>query len=255
MRPVFCMDITDFRPMVSANPQRFLRWATRKFRADPDGLAEETNAATRMQSQAGSPDSIEMIGAWYAAGISGNRQFQAFSLYECHGGWPGGWRRMVELYRGVPDSLFLSAIDGVRFGATSLPLVGAPGCPTTAELRDQGVHGPYALIEFADVAVDSGLDYLTAARELRAPYMADHGFRLAGLYEIAFSRGRVCTLWAGNAEGQVGLMRARDANLGLDDAALADPRMREWEAASAKLLRGDAQEYLLAAYPGPVLTA
>jgi hypothetical protein len=249
-RPVFVMDITDFRPMVSERPQQFLRWITRKFRPGSEEFPD--TAAARMQ--AGSADSLEMLGAWYAVGATGHDQFRAFSLYQCHGGWSGGWRRMIGLYQNVPESLFLSAIDGVRFGATSVPLVGAPGCPTADDGSAEPIHGSFALVEFADVRLDAGLDYLAATRELRRPILADHGYRLAGLYEVAFSRRRICTLWCGDLDGHVSLLRARDGTRGLDDARLADERVRNWDTVSAEYLEGDSREYLLAAYAGPPLS-
>src|SRR3954447_26356472 len=154
-RPVFAMDITDFRPMISTTPLQFLQWITRSFRPD-DGDAAGTAASTMQAGSDGHDDSIEMVGAWYAAGITAHPQFRAFSLYQCHGGWAGGWRRMMNLYDGVPESLFLSSIDGVRFEATTLPLVGAPGCPTVDDMRSQSLHGPFAMLEFADVRLDAG---------------------------------------------------------------------------------------------------
>lgn len=254
-REVFVMDITDFRPMVSKNPLEFLRWITRKFRADDPASIADT-AASRMQAAGGSNQAaaIELIGAWYAAGVTGHDQFRAFSLYECHGGWEGGWRRMLELYENVPDSLFLSPIDGVRFGATTVPLIGAPGCPTTTEIQAGPINGTFAMVEFADVRIDAGLDYLAAVQEMRQPVLADHGYQLAGLYEVAFSRRQVCTLWCGDIDGHVTMMRARDAARGLDDVDLADPRIAEWDRISAQFLAADAREYLLAAYAGPPLS-
>ena len=252
-RPVFVMDITDFRPMVSKSPLQFLQWITRSFRQDEAG-SPGTAAANMQAGSEGHDDSIEMIGAWYAAGITGHPQFRAFSLYQCHGGWSGGWRRMMDLYEGVPESLFLSSIDGVRFEATTVPLVGAPGCPTTEDMRSDSIRGPFAMLEFADVRVDSGLDYLAAVRAERQPILADYGFQLAGLYEVAFSRGRVCTLWSGTVAGHVSLLRARDAARGLDDPELADERLLSWETTSGQFLSGDAREYMLAAYAGPMLS-
>ena len=252
-RDVFVMDITDFRPMVSKNPLRFLQWITRSFRTGEN--EEPGTAAASMQAGSGEAgDSIEMVGAWYAAGVTGHDQFRAFSLYQCHGGWSGGWHRMLELYENVPESLFLSSIDGVRFGATTVPLVAAPGCPTVEEMRTQPIRGTFAMLEFAEVRVDTGLDYLAAVREERQPILTDHGYRLAGLYEVAFSRRRVCSLWCGDISAHVSLLRARDAARGLDDAALADDRLLVWDRTSAAFLDGDSREYMLAAFPGPILS-
>ncbi|MEU6423727.1 hypothetical protein [Streptomyces spiralis] len=251
-RDVYVMDITDFRPLVSVTPLRFLRWVTRGFREE--GQAAETAAAAMQASRGKHPGAIELVGAWYAVGVTGHQQFRAFSLYACHGGWAGGWRRMVELYQGVPDSLFLSPIDGVRFTATSVPLVAAPGSPAVGAVCDGSVRGPFAVVEFTDVRTGAGLDYLAAVTEQRRPVMADYGFQLAGAYEVAFSRRQVCTLWCGGVDGHVGLLRARDAARGLDDAVLADDRLVAWERTSAAFLDGDSRELMLAAFAGPPLS-
>lgn len=253
-RSVFCLDITDFRPMVSSKALEFLKWVTRGKHADPVAStpADET-VSSRLQSGSGG-GSLDLIGAWYAAGVTGHDQFRAFSMYECLGGWDGGWRSMMELYQGVPESLFLSAIDGLRFQATTVPLVGAPGCPDGQQLRDDGIQGPFAMVEFSSVQPGAGLDYLAAVRGERAPLLADHGMRLAGLYEVAFTRTQVCTLWTGDVNAHVSLLRGRDAALGLDEESLADPRLLSWEKRSNEFLAGDSRELMLAAYPGPLLS-
>lgn len=246
-RAVFNLDITDFRPMTSGSALQFLQWLTR----GSHGSDEET-AASRMQAGDGARPALELRGAWYAVGVTGHKQFRAFSLYECHGGWDGGWRQMIDLYRGVPDSLFLSAIDGLRFEATTVPLVSVPGCPRGDEL--DGIGGAYAMIEFSTTASGKALEYLAAVREERVAILADYGFTVAGLYEVAFRRDEVCTLWVGDTDGHVRYQRARDAALGLDDPSLADERILAWETRSAELLGGRSEELLLAGYPGPSLS-
>lgn len=161
---------------------------------------------------------------------------------------------MMKLYEGVPDSLFLSSIDGVRFTATTLPLVAAPTSPSVDAIRVESVQGSFAMIEFADVRIDAALDYLGAVDARRRPILQDYGFRLAGAYEVAFSRRQVCTLWCGELDGHVQMLRARDAARGLDDGSLADDRLLAWDRTSADYLDGDSQELMLAAFPGPMLS-
>jgi len=253
-RSVFVLDITDFRPMNSRKPLEFLRWITRGLRPQSHDDSTATAAAQMQSGASHGSDGIELLGVWYAVGISGHQQFRAFSLYECHGGWAGGWRRMMQLYQGVPESLFLSAIDDLRFQATTVPLVGAPGCPNAEEIRTRPINGPFAVIEFADVRSGAALDYLAAIREQRAPALAEHGHSLGGLYQVAFTASRVCVLWTTDLDGHVGLLKARDAALGLDTDVEADPRLLDWERHSAEFLVGHSEERLLAAYPGPPLS-
>jgi hypothetical protein len=253
-RSVFVLDITDFRPMNSRKPLEFLRWVTQGLRSGEDDDSRATAAAAMQSGASHGSDGIELVGVWYGVGISGHEQFRAFSMYECHGGWQGGWRRMMQLYQGVPEGLFLSAIDDLRFQARTVPLVGAPGCPTGEDIRSRSIYGPFAMIEFAEVRPGSALDYLAAVREERAPALDQHGHRLAGLYQVAFSSSAVCTLWTMDLDAHVGLLKARDAALGLDTEVEGDDRLIDWEHRRAGFLTGEAQERLLAAYPGPALS-
>ena len=251
-RNVFVLDITDFRPMNSKKPGQFLKWVTRG--TDHEGSDPSETAAAQLQAGAGAKDGIELVGAWYAVGITGHDQFRAYSLYECHGGWSGGWRKMMSLYEGVPDSLFLSAIDDLRFQARTVPLVGSVGCPDGVGLRRDAINGSFAMIEFARVRPGAARDYLDAVRELRTEMMADYGHRLAGSYEVAFSRTGACTLWVTELDGHVSLQQARDATWGLDDSVEGDQRLVEWELQSGHFLDGDVRQLMLAAYPGPLLS-
>ncbi|SDJ17595.1 hypothetical protein [Nonomuraea jiangxiensis] len=63
---------------------------------------------------------INLVGAFYAVGITGHPQFRVVTLWDCHGGWEGGWRQMMEIYQGVDRRLFLSDIDDLRFSAPLL---------------------------------------------------------------------------------------------------------------------------------------
>jgi len=255
-RSVFNLDITDFRPMNSQSPQRFLRWITRSFHeSEETATGIDENTSSRLQSgRSGDGNGIDLIGAWYAVGVTGHDQFRAFSLYECRGGWNGGWREMMALYDGVPDSMFLSSIDNVRFQATTLPLVAAPGSPTTEELASRLTQGSYALLEIAEVKHGSALDYLAAVQEHRVPVLADHGHELVGLYEVAFTRSKAVSLWATDLEGHVSVLRARDAALGLDSEVPPDERLLDWDRLAAEFLTAPTRDLYLAGYPGPMLS-
>ena len=253
-RPVFVLDVTDFRPMVSSRAKEFLDWITRHTRAERASVDPGATAASRLQGGASSGSGISLVGAWYAVGVTGHDKFREFSLYECHGGWDGGWRTMLELYKGVPDSLFLSDIDGVRFRATTVPLAAAPGCPHGEQLVSGDLAGDFALLELADVRPGSTLDYLAAVREHRVPLMEKYGARLTGLYEVAFTSDRVCTLWSWDIEGYVRMQRARDGARGLDAPEVADQAVLAWDQRRASFVVGDHSERLLAGYPGPALS-
>lgn len=253
-RPVFVLDVTDFRPMVSARAKEFLEWITRGTRLDAAPRDSEVTAASKLQAGA-DKGGISLVGAWYAVGVTGHDQFRAFSLYECHGGWDGGWRSMLNLYEGVPESLFLSAIDGVRFQASTIPLAAVPGCPQGDRLASGDLGGPFAMLELADVRPGAGPSYLAEVRERRAPLMAKYGARLVGLYEVAFTQDRVCSLWSCDIDGFVRMQRARDAARGLDVAEVADHDLLEWDDRRASYVVGGGSERLLASYPGPALSS
>jgi hypothetical protein len=110
------------------------------------------------------------------------------------------------------------------------------------------------MVEFSQVRHGAALDYLSAVREVRVPLLADYGYSNAGLYEVAFRRTEVCTLWVGDVDAQVAAQRARDAALGLDAPGLADERFLRWDEISRDFLSGQSRELMLAAYPGPALS-
>ncbi|WP_415977216.1 hypothetical protein [Rhodococcus sp. 077-4] len=255
-REVFLLDITDFRPLDSSKPKKFLDWITRALRtSEASDTAPEENDSSALQagSSSGGQSGIQLIGAWYAVGITGHEQFRAFSLYHCRGGWRGGWLDMMKLYEGVPDSMFLSSIDNLRHTARSVPLVAAPGSPTIADLAEPGPAGAFAMIEFAEAAPGMQLEYLAAVRVSRAPILQDHGYRLAGLYEVAFSNTRTAVLWTLDLDSQVSYLEARDAARGLGEGPV-DERIARWEHEVTTFCSGEVQELYLAGYPGPLLS-
>lgn len=217
VRALYCLDVTRFGHGTPAARVRFLDWVTRKVRA-----TGETAAASL---QAGKPGGgIELIGAW--SEINGDR---AFSLYACHGGWSGGWRGMLELYEGVPDSLFLSPIDNVRLSATTIALIAAQGCPARIDMAP----GRYAVLERATVRAGAELDYLAAVHKRQVHTAQAQGYRLAGLYEVGYGDSRTCTLWTGDQP----------------------PNPATWPSLRTELLAGPVEVHVLASHPGPAMSA
>lgn len=219
-RALYCLDVTMFGNGGARKRMQFLDWITRKVRGDENAGGD--TAASRMQA-AQSSGGIALTGAWRE--VNGAR---AFSLYACTGGWTGGWRRMLELYQGVPDSLFLSEINGLRHAATTVPLLGAPFSPA---LRDV-TPGRYAVLEQAIVQSGTELDHLAMVRDHQVQAADAHGFRLAGLYEVGYADSRTCTLWTGDTL----------------------PNPASWPTSATDFLCQPAQVSVLASHPGPVLS-
>lgn len=218
-RAVYCLDVTTFGNGGAGKRMEFLDWITRKVRGV--GEAPSDTAASKLQTEQAA-GGIELIGAWRE--INGGR---AFSLYACDGGWTVGWRRMLELYQGVPSSLFLSEINGVRHSATTLALLAAAASPA----RHDMAPGRYAVLERATVRAGTELDHLAMVREHQERAVATHGFRLAGLYEVGFGDSRVCTLWTG------------------DDL----PDLASWPTPATGFVFEPVQISILSSHPGPTL--
>ncbi|NRQ37557.1 hypothetical protein HII36_37865 [Nonomuraea sp. NN258] len=240
-RGIYLIEEVDFRPMNSRRPLEYLTWLTRYKREDETRAEPALTTGMSIRSR-----EIDLAGAFYAVGITGHPQFKAVTLWECHGGWDGGWRQMMEIYRGVDDRLFLSDIDDLRFSAFSRPLGAAPGCPPLS----QAPTGEFYLFESARVRPGAALDYLAAVRTERAPLLAAHGHRLTGLYEVLFCDTEVVTLWAVSLDDHLATQRARDAALGLDDEAEPDPGLLRWSKRARDFLDGPWRETLLAPFPG-----
>ncbi|MDL4774619.1 MULTISPECIES: hypothetical protein [Thermomonosporaceae] len=249
-RGIYLLEEVEFHPMNSRRPLEYLRWLT-AYKQEDDRLAEGAHELTEGLSIR-SRD-IDLVGAFYAVGITGHPQFKVVTLWDCHGGWEGGWRQMLEIYDDVQQNLFLSDIDDLRHGAFSRPLGAAPGGPALADLVAEGYAAPLYLFESAQVRPGAALDYLAAVREERAPVLAEHGHRLAGAYEVQFCDTEVVTLWGTGIDAHLGLQRARDAALGLDDGVEPDHRLLSWRKRAREYLDGPWRETLLSPYPGSKL--
>lgn len=240
-RGIHLLEEVDFRPMNSRKPLEYLTWLTRYKSEDARRDAPELTEGMSIRSR-----EIDLVGAFYAVGITGHPQFKAVTLWDCHGGWDGGWRQMMEIYSGVDSKLFLSDIDDLRFSAFSRPLGAVHGSPSLASVSPSEFY----LFESATVRPGAALDYLDAVRAERLPVLADHGHRLVGLYEVLFCDTEVVTVWGMSLDDHLGLQRARDAALGLDDEVEGDPRLLEWSRRARSFLTGTWRETLLAPFPG-----
>ncbi|WP_113703530.1 hypothetical protein [Nonomuraea lactucae] len=240
-RGIYLLEEVDFRPMNSRRPLEYLTWLTRYKREDETRERPELTSGMSIRSR-----EIDLAGAFYAVGITGHPQFKAVTLWECHGGWDGGWRQMMDIYRGVDDRLFLSDIDDLRFSAFSRPLGAVRGTPSPAEV----VPGEFYVFESARVRPGAAPGYLEAVRAERAPLLAEHGHRLAGLYEVLFCDTEAVTLWAVSLDDHLATLRARDAALGLDDEVEPDDRLLRWDKRARDFLDGPWRETLLAPFPG-----
>ncbi|GAA4058793.1 hypothetical protein [Actinomadura miaoliensis] len=249
-RGVYLLEEVEFHPMNSRRPLEYLKWLTDYKREDDRRAAgaAELTAGMSIRSR-----EIDLVGAFYAVGITGHPQFKVVTLWDCHGGWAGGWRQMLEIYDDVQRNLFLSDIDDLRFGAYSRPLGAAPGSPAVADLLADGYAAPLYVFESARVRPGAVLDYLAAVREERAPLLADHGHRLVGAYEVQFCDAEAVVLWGTDIDAHLALQRARDAALGLDDEVAPDHRLISWRKRAREFLDGPWRETLLSPYPGSKL--
>ena len=238
-RGIHLLEEVDFRPMNSRRPLEYLTWLTRYKREDENRAAPTLTSGMSIRSR-----DIDLAGAFYAVGITGHPQFKVVTLWECHGGWDGGWRQMMDIYRGVDERLFLSDIDDLRFSAFSRPLGTVAGSPAGAPPAE------FYLFESARVRPGAAPAYLEAVRAERAPLLAEHGHHLAGLYEVLFCDTEAVTLWGVSLDDHLATQRARDAALGLDDEVTPDPRLPAWSRRARDFLDGPWRETLLAPFPG-----
>lgn len=242
-RGIHLLEEVEFHPMNSQRPLDYLRWLT-AYKKEDEALGSGEHVLTEGRSIR-SRD-IDLVGAFYAVGITGHPQFKVVTLWNCLGGWEGGWRQMLEIYTGVKENLFLSDIDDLRFTAFSRPLGAAPGSPALAD----ATAAEFFVLESAQVRPGAALDYLAAVREERVPVLADHGHRPAGLYEVLLCDTEVVTVWGTDLDSHLRLQRSYDATLGLDDEVDGDERLLAWRRRAREFLDGPWRETLLSPFPG-----
>jgi len=172
------------------------------------------------------------------------------NLWECVDGW-SGWRRLMEatnLRRTQNPELvewWQEALK-TRTGGFDRLLGAAPGCPSLADLRADGVTGSVFVHEISEVRAGDALNYLALVRELRVPLLADHGHRLVGLYEVLLSDVEVVTIWATDPAGHESLMRAADEG--------SDDRIARWHGHARDAGRTRWREELMTPYPDTLLS-
>lgn len=250
-RGIYLLEEVYFHPMNSQKPLEYLKWLTEYKREDERKRAGEAELTSGLSVRS---SDIDLVGAFYAIGITGHEQFKAVTLWDCVGGWDGGWRQMMEIYDNVKPELFLSNIDDLRHKAYSRPMGAVPGTPDLQALKAEKYTAPFFLHEVARVRPGAGPDYLAAVREERAPILADHNHRLVGLYDVLLGDSEVVTFWGTDLDSHLELQRSRDAALGLDDEVEADERLLSWQKSARQFLDGPWRETLLAPYPGSRLS-
>lgn len=247
-RGIYLLEEVEFHPMNSRKPLEYLTWLTKYKQEDAELYREGESELTAGKSVRSSD--IDLVGAFYAVGITGHPQFKVVTLWDCHGGWEGGWRQMMDIYAGVDERLFLSDIDDLRHTAFSRPLAAAPAGPALADIVAERYTAPFFVFESARVRPGAALDYLAAVQQERAPVLAEHGQRLIGSYEVQFCDTEVVTLWGTDLDSHLALQRSRDAALGMDDETEPDHRLLTWRKRARDFLDGPWRENLLAPFPG-----
>lgn len=200
-------------------------------------------------AEAASDRGLELVGTWYTMGSTGHWP-QVVNLWESVDGW-SGWRRLMEatnLGRTRNPELvewWQEALK-TRTGGFDRLCGAAPGCPSLAELRADGVTGSVFVHEISEVRPGSALDYLAAVREARLPLLTDYGHALVGLYEVLMTDVEVLTIWATDPAGHEALMRAADTG--------SDDRIPRWHEQARAAGRTRWREELMTPHPAALLS-
>lgn len=194
---------------------------------------------------------FDLQGTWYTMGITG-RWSQVINVWDIPGGWDG-WRTSV-------DQLNLKRTQNTdlegwwqeafkhRSGGFDRLLLGVPGSPTTSELVEQGVRGTLFVHEITEVRPGAQLDYLAACADVRVPLLAEYGYTVTGLYEVAMNDTEVVTVWATDVDSHVALGRALDVARGLAPGD-GDDRLVQWRHKALEYTTRWREE-LMTPYPG-----
>ncbi|HVM39363.1 MAG TPA: hypothetical protein VM618_01145 [Acidimicrobiia bacterium] len=168
---------------------------------------------------------FELQGTFSVMGVTG-RWPQVVNIWECPGGWEG-WRHAVDrlnLQRRDNrelDAWWKKALE-YRSGGVDRLLVGADGCPSTADLVAQGVRADLFVHHVAKVKIGAASEYAAAVRDGLAPILAQHGHTLTGLYVNAFDETEVFAVWATDVDSHVARWEATHSG--------ADARLAGWGA-------------------------
>jgi hypothetical protein len=192
---------------------------------------------------------LELVGTWYTMGSTG-RWPQVVNLWECVHGWDS-WRALMErtnLRRTRTPELeawWRRALE-VRTGGVDRLLAGAPGCPSLAELRRDGMQASVFVHELSRCRPGAALDYLAAVREEWQPVLSEYGHGLVGLYEVLLTDREVLTIWATDPGSHCSLQRAA--------TEATDERIARWRARAREFLT-DWREELMTPHPKTALSA
>ena len=134
----------------------------------------------------------------------------------------------------------------VRSGGFDRLLGAAPGCPTIADLRRDGVTRLGVRARALGVPPGRGARLpRRGARGAGRRSLGDYGHTLVGLYEVLMTDTEVMTVWATDPAGHEALGRAIDAGRRRADRAVAHARrqyLTRW------------REELMTPYPGTLLS-
>ncbi|MEM7140424.1 MAG: hypothetical protein AAF548_05265 [Actinomycetota bacterium] len=188
------------------------------------------------------PDMTSLQGSFYVLGFGGGRWPQVVNIWDCgDDGWDG-WRRNLDRLNLKRRSAFYGdwwdTAAEWRSGGFDRVCAGVPGSPSTAEIAERGVRGTLFVNEVLTVRPGAALEFLAAVVDERVPVVADHGMVPTGLYEVVNNQHEVVMVWATSVDAWVDQRQARDAALGLDDAAEPDERLVAWERRSAEYVTG-----------------
>ena len=155
---------------------------------------------------------LDLIGTWEVVGTTG-RWPQVVNVWEIDG-WDG-WERLAQRtnVRKADNAELAEWWDEAykrRTGGFDRLLRGAPGCPTLASLRADGVGGSWFVHELSEVRPGAGPEYLARTVEERGPAMAARGIALVGAYDSVLVDTEVCTIWATDVASHTALLRHGD---------------------------------------------
>mgnify|MGYP001192842799 CR=1 FL=1 len=188
------------------------------------------------------PDMFNLQGSFYVCAPGGGRWPQVVNIWDIgNRGWDG-WASNVDRLNLKRRKAFYSDWWDVaatwRTGGFDRLLGGVPGSPTTDEIEERGIRGSIFVHEVLEVDPARRLEFLGLVADRRVAMMADHGHQVTGIYEVLGNLHEVVVVWATTVAAQTELRKSRDAAWGLDDAAPADERLREWEITAAGFVTG-----------------
>jgi hypothetical protein len=188
------------------------------------------------------PEMFGLQGSFYVCAAGGGRWPQVINIWDIGSrGW-NGWASNVDRMNLKRRKAFYGEwwdeAAKWRSGGFDRLCGGVPGSPSTEQIAAAGIKGTLFLNEILTVRPGSALEFLSAVNESRVPFMADHGHRPTGLYEVMSNQHEVVMVWATSVADQVRLRANRDNTRGLCDEGVADERIVAWDRISAQFVTG-----------------